>query len=192
MNEQSGQAREAAIQGAVDGHGEPDDPRSSGMRLRRLTEADRAAMALLLADDGGYSERVSGSPATDADVEEILGDRPSGLPADRKHPVGLWQGDELVALADVLDGWPDDATAYIGLLQVRGDQHGRGVGRELHELLLDRFGRDRPWRLAVVEANAQALGFWRRLGYRETGERKPWVSGTGAAHTAVILQRPAS
>jgi ribosomal protein S18 acetylase RimI-like enzyme len=38
-----------------------------------------------------------------------------------------------------------------------------------------------PWvrrlRLSVVRTNDQVLGFWRRMGFTETGEVRPWRHG---------------
>ena len=145
---------------------------------RHLREQDREALVLLVTDDGGYSERVQGRPALPTDADDLLTERPSTLAADAKHVLGLFDGEELVAVADVLRGHPSVEYAYVGLLQVAARRHGRGLGRAMHEHLLELV---RSWpavttlRLAVADPNReQADRFWRRLGYAPTGEVSPW------------------
>jgi GNAT superfamily N-acetyltransferase len=146
---------------------------------RALSDDDLAALEQLVRDDGGYSQRVHGRPPTAGDAAEILHDRPPTLPSKNKHVLGLFEGTQLIAVADVLRGYPNSSYAYIGLLQVVASRHGRGIGRALHAHVLHQI---RGWpevtavRLAIAEPNsAQAAPFWRRLGYRPTGEVRPWA-----------------
>lgn len=92
--------------------------------------------------------------------------------------VGMFDGSELLAVADVLRGYPTPSRAYIGLLQVAGRVHGRGFGRTLHHEVLALV---RTWpevttiRLAVADPNrSQADPFWQRMGYTPTGDTTPW------------------
>jgi GNAT superfamily N-acetyltransferase len=113
-------------------------------------------------------------------------------------------GERLVAFADVLLGYPVPSTASIGLLVVRGGEQGRGLGRAMHEAVVERLraasegSRTRHsdvkrlperlperlpvervpverLRLGVVATNASvAEPFWRALGYEPTGEEQPY------------------
>jgi len=60
----------------------------------------------------------------------------------------------------------------IEMLFVRDEARGRGVGRELLEYATGVLGLTRLW---VNSQNGQAAGFYRRMGFRETGrcERDP-------------------
>jgi GNAT superfamily N-acetyltransferase len=105
--------------------------------------------------------------------------RPPDLPEDHKVVYGVRDGaDALVGLVDVLRGHPDPETAYVGLLQVRGDRQGEGLGRAAHAALLDVL-RDWPEirtiRLAVVATNREVADpFWRSLGYQPVGDPVPY------------------
>ncbi|MFC4787143.1 GNAT family N-acetyltransferase [Nocardioides sp. MAHUQ-72] len=155
------------------------------IRLRRLTVRDAAAVQAIVEADPGYSERVSGRPAGPREGRALLLGRPPGFPADRKIVLGAYaeeQPDELVAVVDLLVGWPKPTCAHVGLLQVRAASHGRGVGRRVHEQLLAEVGR---WpevdtlRAAIVETNAEvAEPFWQAMGYRPTGPPRPYRNGT--------------
>lgn len=158
------------------------------IEIRPLTSADSDAIAALFAHDGGYAQRVHGRPASASDVEDFLTAVPPGLPTASKHSLGLIEDGELVAVADVIDGYPEPGVAYIGLLQVKGSAQGHGHGRRLHDAareLLPGVGR---WRLSVIDANAQATAFWERLGYQRTAEERPWTSPSGAERTAFVME----
>lgn len=64
------------------------------------------------------------------------------------------------------------SASEIEMLFVRDETRGRGVGRELLEYATGVLGLTRLW---VNSQNGQAVGFYRRMGFRETGrcERDP-------------------
>ena len=64
------------------------------------------------------------------------------------------------------------SASEIEMLFVRDEARGRGVGRELLEYATGVLGLTRLW---VNSQNGQAAGFYRRMGFRETGrcERDP-------------------
>ena len=152
------------------------------LELRRLTASDAPAVQDLLEATADYTLRISGHPPTADDAAEILYAAPPGIAAEKKVDLGLFDGPALVAVADVLRGYPAEHHAHIGLLLVRGDRHGHGLGRQLHDHVLDLV---RTWpevgtlRLGVVETNAaSAVGFWEALGYEPTGETAPYENGS--------------
>jgi uncharacterized protein len=121
---------------------------------------------------------VTGDPAEPADAQSTLMFVPEGRSPDDKAPFGVWAGDELVGLLDLLLRYPDDQTVYLGLLLIDRAHQGQGIGaaafQALERDLLPRWPWARRLRLSVVGANDQVLGFWRRLGFAETGELRPW------------------
>jgi ribosomal protein S18 acetylase RimI-like enzyme len=66
-----------------------------------------------------------------------------------------------------------DGHPWIGLLIVHGDQHGRGHGRVMVDLVEQNLrAEDRPGiRLAVLENNPKAFAFWTSLGWQEIDRR---------------------
>lgn len=90
------------------------------------------------------------------------------------HAWGVYEAGELMGHLDFLLGYPEPTTAYLGLLVIRGDRHARGLGRKAFEAWLEwvMAGPFERVRLGIVEDNAPALAFWRRVGCRPTGERK--------------------
>ena len=148
--------------------------------FRALGPDDVDALQALLETVPDYAERITGYPPGPSDGLSALITVPDGFDPVGKHGLGLWDGDVLVAFADVLVGYPVPSTAFVGLLVVRRDRQGTGAGRVLHERLVAfvhevSAGRVERLRLGIVATNAAvAEPFWRALGYRPTGEEKPY------------------
>ncbi len=85
--------------------------------------------------------------------------RPDGLPEESKTVLGLWDGGQLVAVVDLLRGYPNGHTAFIGLLAVHGQHRGRGAGaaayRETQAYVEREWPEVRTLRLAVADTNAE-------------------------------------
>jgi len=149
------------------------------MKLEVITPGDVPRVQALIESDPGYTERITGYPPGPADAQSLLMMRPEGLPEDAKDVLGVWEQEQLVAVVDLLRGFPNDHTAFIGLLQVQGDHQGRGIGAAAYGLVeryvVRSFPEVRTLRLAVVDSNSeQAAGFWLRQGFEPTGEEKPY------------------
>lgn len=157
----------------------------TGLRLRPLdpnSEADTTAVAELIEADPGYTQRAEGRNPEPDDAEGLLGDVPPGLAPSDKVVLGAFESDRLVAVVDLIRGWPTSGTSLIGLLQVHTAHQGRGLGRIVHDLSLEWVTRNWPetrsMRAVIVTPNAaHADPFWRAMGYQPEGES---VSYTGA------------
>lgn len=162
------------------------------LALRPIEPEDVEAVQSVIESDAGYVERVTGLPPGPADAQSLLLMRPPDLPEDHKVVYGVWCGAELVGLLDVLRGWPTAEVAHIGLLQVRGERQGRGIGRRTHELLLDEVSgwpEIRTLRIAIVATNASvAESFWRSLGYVPDGEPRPYRYANLSSTTQIFTR----
>jgi ribosomal protein S18 acetylase RimI-like enzyme len=136
------------------------------------------ALQRVMESDVDFALRVTGHPPGPADAQSTLMFVPEGKSPEDKAPFGVWAGDELVGFLDLLLRYPDSETVYIGLLLVDHARQGQGIGTAAYQALerdlLPRWPWARRLRLSVVRTNEQVLGFWRRLGFTETGEVRPW------------------
>lgn len=137
------------------------------------------AIQAVIESDPGYVERVTGLPPGPADAQSLLMMRPPDLAEDRKLVLAVRREDDVIGIIDLLRGYPEESTAYLGLLEIRHDLQGRGFGRAAHEALLELV---RTWpeirrvRIAIVATNDAAVGhFWRALGYAPSGDPVPYV-----------------
>ncbi|WP_439471047.1 GNAT family N-acetyltransferase [Brevundimonas sp.] len=68
-------------------------------------------------------------------------------------------------------------TAYLGMLSVDPDRQAGGLGRRLvgaaEAVARERFGAGRM-EMTVIHSRAELIAWYERLGYRLTGERRPF------------------
>jgi ribosomal protein S18 acetylase RimI-like enzyme len=136
------------------------------------------ALQRVMESDEGFALRVTGHPPGPADAQSTLMFVPEGRSPADKVAFGVWVDDALVGLFDLLLRHPDEETVYIGLLLVDRARQGRGIGAAACRALDREVAARWPWarrlRLSVVRTNDQVLGFWRRMGFAETGEVRPY------------------
>ena len=163
------------------------------MKVRRITRRDLSAVQRLLNSNSEYSRRVTGEGPAQTAADEIFAALPPDVAPSQKVDLGLWDGPELVAFADVIIGWPDASTAHIGLLITEGARHGEGLGREMHNAVAGFVSKNqaiRTLRISIVDTNADlAENFWVKLGYEPTGQAAPYSSGS-VESIARIWTRP--
>ncbi|WP_349930295.1 N-acetyltransferase [Glutamicibacter mishrai] len=163
------------------------------MEVRRITQGQCAALQRMMESNLEYSRRVGGTELAPEAASEALSALPPGVLNSQKVDLGLWDGQELVAFADVILGWPAESVAHVGLLMTHGARQGGGLRRVMHDAVIDLVGRTpniQSLRLSIVDTNADlAEPFWAKLGYEPTGESVPYVSGS-VESTARIWTRP--
>ena len=147
------------------------------LTLRELDAGDEELLQALLESDPDYTVRVTGYPPGPSDALSLLMMRPESVPETHKVVLGGFEGEELVAVVDLLRGYPQPGCVFIGLLFVDGSRQGSGVGAAAMaaaERYAAQWPEARRFRLAVVDTNAAVLGFWRRMGFEPTGESRPY------------------
>ena len=147
------------------------------LTLRELDAGDEDLLQALLESDPDYTVRVTGYPPGPSDALSLLVMRPESVPESHKVVLGGFEGEELVAVVDLLRGYPAPEFVFIGLLLVDGARQRSGLGAAAM-IATERYAAQWPevrrFRLAVVDTNAAVLGFWRHLGFEPTGESRPY------------------
>lgn len=121
--------------------------------------------------------------------ESILEDM-RALPPGKEYPdkyyVGYFNGENLVAVMDLIMKYPDEKTAFIGFFMVDYFVQNTGIGSKLIGELcsyLPSVGMSYI-RLCWVEGNPQAEHFWHKNGFGETG-----VKCDMGQYTVIVAQR---
>lgn len=103
--------------------------------------------------------------------EQILSDlriAPPGTPLSRKHYIGFYREEALLAVMDLIEGYPEDEMAYIGFFMVAAGIQGQGVGSQIirdAEEYLREMGI-RAIRIGIDKGNPQSTGFWKKNGFQ--------------------------
>lgn len=137
-----------------------------------------------------FSERVEGiSKKTDA-ANAFAKSRPPNHDPRKKHAFLARAGERTIGLLDLIEDFPAPGTVYIGLLAIDERFHGLGLGHALWHAA-ERFACERlnaeRLRLAVVESNP-VTGFWQKMGFRPTGEIKPY-QGERISSRAILMEK---
>ncbi|MGE0550403.1 MAG: N-acetyltransferase family protein [Kofleriaceae bacterium] len=153
---------------------------------RRCGIADAPAIQAVLDTDPAMWELICGAPLLPNTAEEELAWVPPGSSLDRKY---FYLVDD-VAVLDVIEGYPDPATWFVGLIFIAPNGRNRGLGTQLFAALAGhvRDAGGRAIRLAVVSTHDDAKRFYDRLGFRFI-ERKPRTMPPGTAQLLDVLER---
>lgn len=115
--------------------------------------------------------------------EQILSDMritPPGVDHRDKYYIGFYQDGDLVAVMDLIDGYPAPEIAFIGFFMVdvryQGKQVGTAIISELAACL--RADGKTALRLAIDKGNPQSTHFWQKNGFRVLSEveRDGWTA----------------
>ncbi|MBQ7352044.1 MAG: GNAT family N-acetyltransferase [Clostridia bacterium] len=105
-------------------------------------------------------------------VKNIISELPPHTTLDNKHFVGFYKDNKLVAILDLIDGYPNKKTAFIGLFMVDINLQRLGVGKNIISELI-KFLKSKKFiycDLGVIETNTEAISFWNKLGFKNTGK----------------------
>lgn len=115
---------------------------------------------------------VAGDAPAENTARLLLQSRPPTVPPAGKHLIGFAQGGEIIALVDLLEGFPEEAEWYVGLLLLAPLQRSRGLGTAVWNAM-EGWIRDaggRRIRLIVQKQNPAAARFWSGVGFAARGE----------------------
>ena len=144
---------------------------STQYSVKKITEADISPVYRLAKSNTRYYEYLGTIPTRES-LTEVISELPDGVNPTCKHFVGFYSDDDvLVAVMDLITGYPENDDAFIGWLMVDGAMQGRGVGSGIFadvRAAMKAAGYD-YLSLGCIESNEEAIAFWKGQGFRETG-----------------------
>jgi len=125
----------------------------------------------LLARSNRRYWRELGERPTRAAMTAIIKDVPEG--ATEKHFLGFYdEDDELVAVMDLICGYPDSTGALVRWFTVAADRHRQGIGSQLFADVRAALAAQGVTHLMLqVPDHEGSLDFWVEQGFTPTGER---------------------
>ena len=139
---------------------------STQYHVRPMHDADAdAILAFCLQNDQYY--RYCGKQPSRELILHDLRITPPNTSADAKYYVGLYDGEILVAILDLIDGYPDSETAFIGFFMMNRQLQGRQIGTRIIQelcLYLKETGLKRVL-LGIDKDNPQSNAFWAKNGF---------------------------
>ena len=160
------------------------------IELVRLGLADEPLVDAMFDQLTTYSTAVDGVPKMKDGARHFLTALPPGCDRTQKHDFVVMEDGSTVGLVDVIDGYPKEGTMYIGLLAIVECRQRTGLGREVVRLL-ETYARDRLSASAIllgVVASNLVIGFWEKMGFRLTGESRPY-QGEAMTSTVSLMEK---
>ena len=110
--------------------------------------------------------------------ESILEDMealPPNKTREDKYYLGYFQKDTLVAVMDLILGYPNEKVAFIGFFMMDTMFQGKGIGTELISECTNYLAQEgyEKIRLAIDKGNPQSEAFWTKIYFVKTGEEYP-------------------
>jgi ribosomal protein S18 acetylase RimI-like enzyme len=154
-------------------HGARDPVALPSIREIDLGAADRPRLARLCGEGTDFFELVEGQPGGATTADEILGPLPAHVTTGTKRVFGIEQGERLVGVIEILQGFPEPDEWQVGLLLISPEFRGAGLGTSAWLAMRDQISKQggKLVRLVVQQQNPGARRFWGKHGFtveRET------------------------
>jgi GNAT superfamily N-acetyltransferase len=166
----------------------------SDYSVHQLSLADAALLQRLFEQCLDFNLLVEGrAPASNA-AEEEFSEVPPGKSLADKFLFGLVnRQNDLVGCLDVLRGYPDAPTWWIGLLLLAPEVRAHGLGPQVLQGLaqMARASGAQAFMLGVVEENQRAYQFWARMGFELVRTTEPRQFGN-KTQTVSVMRRSLS
>ena len=144
---------------------------STRYSVRRMTDNDTDTILSFCLQNTQYYEYCGKQPTR----ELILNDlhvTPPGIDASAKYYVGFCRDTELVAITDLIEGYPDDTYCFIGFFMMNKYMQGRQIGSEIIRELCDYIRSEGFTKvmLGIDKNNPQSTHFWKKNGFKAVRE----------------------
>ena len=153
---------------------------SDHYQVRQLTQEDIPAVLRLMQGNTLYFQYCGGDAVpSEASIRRDMSIVPTGKTLEDKYYVGFFRDETLLAIMDLIDGYPEENIAFVGFFMMNAAMQGTGEGTKIIFRLcqtLKALGIGRI-RLGIDKGNPQSTHFWKKNGFRVIRE-VPQARGT--------------
>lgn len=147
-----------------------------GYEFRTMQATDMPALQRLFEKCADYVWIVDGQEVPPTAAEETFYAGPPGRPTEDKFLLGLFDPqNELVAVLEGFQHYPEAGIWWIGLLMLAPEARGHGYGRRLIDGFVKHVVKQggTAIMLGVVEENQNAYAFWEKVGFQPVTKTEP-------------------
>ena len=141
--------------------------------VRRIEEKDIGDVYKLCKSNEKFYEYLGAVPSSES-LTEVISSLPESATAENKYFVGFYDKDKLIAVLDLIAGYPESDDAFIGWFMVDGAVQRQGIGSRIFaDVRAAMKGQGYDYiSLDCPEAHEESLAFWKTQGFKPTGEKK--------------------
>lgn len=142
-------------------------------RVKQLYHEDIEAILRVGLSNPAYYQAMHSFVSKES-IQQDLEALPPNKGFEDKAYVGFYQGQDLVAVMDLISHYPNAQTAHIGFFMMDKDYQGKKIGTSIIKEVLTclKASQFQRVRLGYVEKNQQAMKFWTSLGFEATGDKR--------------------
>ena len=140
---------------------------SSHYDVRRLNDSD-ADDILSLCKENAQFYLYCEAQATKEQALDDMHVTPPGIDVSDKYYVGFYQEEELIAVMDLIDGYPEKGIAWIGFFMMDKNHQGKELGSAIISetvSYLKSIGMH-AIRLGIDKGNPQSTHFWKKNDFK--------------------------
>ncbi len=144
---------------------------SSHFEIRVLADSDVDDILELCQRNTLFYEYTGARP-TREQIRNVMKATPPGIDQLGKYYFGFFRDQDLVAVMDLIDGYPKPEIAYIGFFMMNQMYQGKQIGTTIISEVTDylRMIGKTSIRLAIDKGNPQSTHFWQKNGFEVLSE----------------------
>lgn len=144
---------------------------SNQYTTHRLDVFDVDDVVRLCQQNTVFYEYTEAHPAKENILHDMNATPPGIEPAD-KYYFGFYEGTDLIAIMDLIDGYPEKDIAYIGFFMMDVKHQGKQIGSSIICEVISylRTTGKTAVRLAIDKGNPQSTHFWTKNGFKAIKE----------------------
>ena len=144
---------------------------SKNYNVRKLNYNDVEMIYSFCKSNTQYYEYCGKEPSIEL-IERDLEITPPDFPIEQKYYVGFFERDNLVAIMDLEDGYPDEDYAYFGFFMMNSELQGNGIGTQIISEIFEYLRKlgFRKCMLGIDKDNPQSNHFWKKNGFEVVRE----------------------
>lgn len=139
--------------------------------VRSLEESD-VDMILEICEQNAIFYRYTEARPTKGNILDDMKATPPGINLSNKYYFGFFNHQKLIAIMDLIDGYPKPEIAYIGFFMMNPQYQGKQIGTSIISdvvTYLQSMGKTAV-RLAIDKGNPQSAHFWKKNGFEVISE----------------------
>ena len=132
--------------------------------VRLIEEKDFQALYELEKNNIKYFNYTKETPDYNSIISEVY-ELPPNKTLEDKYFIGFFKDNELIAVMDLIDGYPNNQTYFIGLFMIDIKYQNKGIGSYIIKTMISHTHKH--IRLGCLSNNKEGYAFWSHLGFKD-------------------------